>query len=83
MCNKVSSASLQKTQTGESTSCRWNKKRPVGSKLYNNFILEPYETFLTCSPENVIEDCLSINFNSKDFDPFFYALWCLTSPYKA
>ena len=36
MCNKVSSASLQKTQTGESTSCRWNKKRPVGSKLYNN-----------------------------------------------
>ena len=36
ICNKVSLAPLQKTQTGESTSCHWNKKWPVGSKLYNN-----------------------------------------------
>ena len=27
---------LCRRQTGESTSCCWNKKWPVGSKLYNN-----------------------------------------------
>ena len=50
---------------------------------YITICTEPYETFFTCSPENVIEDWLSISFNSKDFAPLFYALWRLTSLYKA
>ena len=36
-CIKVSSESLQKTHTGESTSRRWKRKQPVGSKFYNNW----------------------------------------------
>ena len=46
ICYKVSSASLQKTQTGESTSCRWNRKRSEGSKLYNNLYWNHMRHFL-------------------------------------
>ena len=75
---------LQKTQTGESTRCRWNKKRPVGSKLHNNLYWNYMRYFSCVLLKMLLKTALiSISFNSKAYALFLYALWCIASLDKA
>ena len=76
-CIQVSSERLQKIQTGESTSPRWERKRPVGSKLNNNLYWNHLRQVSRVVLNIFLKSCLGINFSSKHFAPFFYAFWCI------
>ena len=69
---------LQKTQTGEYTSCHWNRKRPVGSKLYNNLYWNHIRHF-----SHVVLKILSISTARTLLHFSMHFGVSITSPYKA